>query len=150
MNRFIILIISFLVFAACEKKDPVDQVKVDDEIIRKYIQEHNIDAAKDESGIYYLITKEGNGYHPTINSYVTLKYKGYLTDGKVFDQTTNAVGFTLSELIEGWQIGVPKLKSGGKGIFLIPSALGYGSRGSGDIPGNAVLIFEIELIAFEN
>jgi FKBP-type peptidyl-prolyl cis-trans isomerase FkpA len=150
MRKIIFVFLSLLILGACEKKDPVDQSRIDDEIIQEYIQKHNLDVTKDESGLYYLITKEGSGNHPTIQSYVTLNYKGYLTDGTVFDQTTEAVSFYLSSLIEGWQIAVPKLKSGGKGLFLIPSALGYGSRGSGSIPGNAVLIFEIELITFEN
>lgn len=72
-----------------------------------------------------------------------------LKNEKIFDQTTGSpVSFPLQNLIEGWQEGIPKLKKGGKGTFFIPSALGYGPYGSGDIPANAPLIFEIELVNF--
>ncbi len=79
-----------------------------------------------------------------------VKYKGYLTDGTVFDQTTGSLSatFSLSGLIEGWQEGIPLLKKGGKGTFFLPSALGYGPSGAGSIPPNTVLIFEIELLDF--
>ncbi len=149
---FVLSILFFLwglgTATSCRKTETVDQGKIDDEIIRNYLTEHNIDAVKDSSGIYYQITREGNGNHPPPNAEVSVKYKGYLTDGTVFDQATSVVTFQLSQLIEGWKIGIPKLKPGGKGTFFIPSQLGYGSQATGDIPANSVLIFEIELVDF--
>ncbi|OQX80726.1 MAG: peptidylprolyl isomerase, partial [Bacteroidetes bacterium 4484_249] len=55
------------------------------------------------------------------------------------------ISFPLTAVIKGWQIGVPLLKQGGEGLFFIPSELGYGSQGTGSIPGNSVLIFDIGL-----
>ncbi len=133
---------------ACQKTENVNQDKVDDDIIQHYLTEHHIDAIKDASGVYYRITREGNGNHPPANAEVSVKYKGYLTDGTVFDESTSVVTFQLSQLVKGWQISVPKLKPGGKGIFFIPSRLGYGNQATGNIPANSVLIFEIELISF--
>jgi len=59
------------------------------------------------------------------------------------------VVFSLQNLVKGWQIGIPLLKAGGSGIFLLPSAMGYGTSGSGSIPPNAVLIFEIDLVSVQ-
>ncbi len=78
-------------------------------------------------------------------------YKGYLTDEDetVFEDTGfDAVTIDLSNTIEGWQIAVPMLKPGGRGLFLIPSELGYGSSATSVIPKNSVLIFNINLVAF--
>lgn len=84
----------------------------------------------------------------TVNSTVKVLYKGYLTNGEIFDQTNqDARVFKLKNLIEGWRIGIPLLKEGGSGIFLLPSAMGYGSNQVGAIPPNSVIIFEIELLS---
>ena len=77
---------------------------------------------------------------------MTVNYKGYLLNKNVFDQSTKPVQFPLSNLIEGWKICIPLLQKGGKGTFFIPSQLGYGPSGTGSIPGNSVLVFEIELL----
>jgi FKBP-type peptidyl-prolyl cis-trans isomerase FkpA len=80
-------------------------------------------------------------------STVTVAYKGYLTDGTVFDESdSNGITFSLRNVIQGWQEGIPLFKEGGSGMLLIPSALGYGSSSQGQIPANSVLIFEITLI----
>ena len=111
---------------------------------------------KDSRGFYYKIDQAGSGTAPTISSKVTLFYKGYLTNGTVFDQTGtaanfesgNAVTFPLNQLIPGWQIGLPLIKPGGKITLYLPPTLGYGAYGAGSsIPGNAALIFEISLVA---
>lgn len=141
--------ILIFLFSACKKEE--SQADKDDTIIQQYLSDNSIEATKDPSGLYYVITEEGTGDHPDINSEVTVKYKGYLTNGTVFDETTgnSSVTFPLSGLIRGWQIGIPKLKQGGKGTFFVPSALGYGSQAVGNIPANSVLIFDIELVSFD-
>jgi FKBP-type peptidyl-prolyl cis-trans isomerase FkpA len=131
------------------KKDK-SQSEIDEEVIVNYLKEHNLEATHHSSGVYYIISEEGTGGNPTYNSIVTVKYKGYLTDGSVFDQTTGDETFTysLNQLIKGWIIGIPLLQRGGIGTLFIPSELGYGSNDLQGIPPNSVLIFEIELIDF--
>ncbi len=148
MRYLTFLVVAVVLFSACNKESQEDK---DDVIIQQYLTDNNIDATKDDSGIYYIITEEGTGDHPDINSEVTVKYKGYLTDGTVFDETTgnSTATFPLSGLIRGWQIGIPKLKQGGKGTFFIPSGLGYGDNATGSIPANSVLIFDIGLVSFD-
>jgi FKBP-type peptidyl-prolyl cis-trans isomerase FkpA len=147
-NTVLLLILTLLIFSC--KKDDNSQVEIDDEIIRDYLSVNNIDATKHESGLYYLITQEGTGVHPTIHSKVTLKYKGYFKDGSVFDESGNSsITYHLSGFITGWQIGIPLLKTGGKGTLFVPSNLGYGPSGKGAIPGNTVIFFDVELIEVE-
>jgi FKBP-type peptidyl-prolyl cis-trans isomerase FkpA len=141
----IILILIPLLFFGCKKED---QSKIDNDIIKKYIADNGLIAQSTSSGLYYVITTEGSGDFPTINSNVTVNYKGYLTDKIVFDQSSSPVTFPLSNLIKGWQEGIQLMKPGGKALLLIPSKLGYGSRSLSKIPANSVLIFEIELISF--
>lgn len=149
MKNFNILILTsislfiILLFSSCE-----EQADKEDKIINNYLDENNLTAEKHNSGLYYIIEKEGSSDHPTLEDNVEVKYKGYLTDGTVFDQASSSVNFPLDILIEGWQIGIPMLGRGGKGIFFIPSALGYGNSKVGSIPANSVLIFEIELVDF--
>lgn len=155
MKYFSIALLFLVSFAGCEKdKAPTygtaEQVKIDDDIIKNYLTENNKEATSHSSGIYYEIIVEGTGGHPNVNSTVEVKYKGYFTNHVVFDETTGSKTFVnaLSELIVGWQIGIPLLQKGGKGVLYVPSYLAYGSRGQGSIPPNTVLIFDIELIDF--
>lgn len=120
----------------------------DEEAIRDYLAENSIDATEHESGLFYHIDNPGNGEAPEEDSTVEVRYRGYLLNGNVFDQTqgSDTATFELGGLIEAWRIAVPLLKPGGEGTFFIPSALAYGKAGSGGIPPNTVLIFDIELI----
>jgi FKBP-type peptidyl-prolyl cis-trans isomerase FkpA len=149
--RFLLLSLFALMLFACEKgRTPEQQLQYEIEKIQEYLRDRNLTAQSTPSGLHYIITEEGSGSHPTINNTVKVNYVGKLMkDESVFDQTNGTpISFQLAGLIEGWQEGIPFLKRGGKGTFYIPSALGYGPFGSGDIPGNATLIFEIELVDF--
>jgi FKBP-type peptidyl-prolyl cis-trans isomerase len=148
MRYFTVFILLAVLFTACKKDE--DQSIIDDDIILKYLKDKNLTATKDASGLYYIVYNEGSGGYPTINSTVEVKYKGYLTSGYVFDQTSGSstASLPLANLIKGWQIGIPLLQKGGNGLFLLPSALGYGNNAQSDIPANSVLIFEITLVDF--
>jgi FKBP-type peptidyl-prolyl cis-trans isomerase FkpA len=140
---FLLLAFTSLLFWSCKDKSDMDKIEA-------YLADNNLTATATASGLYYIITQEGTGDHPNLLSSVTVRYKGYLLDGTVFDQTTGnqTVTFPLANLIQGWQEGIPLLKKGGKGTFFCPSDLGYGSQQVGSIPPNSVLIFEIELVDF--
>ncbi len=158
MRKFSLLaLISILFVCGCSKDeviDPAEQLQKEIALIEAYLAKHNLTATKTASGIHYIITKEGTGDYPTATSEVTVKYKGYLLDGTVFDQTTgtDTAKFKLNGVIPGWREAVPLLKKGGKGTFFIPSSLAYGALGTqdGTIKPNTVLIFDIELIDFTN
>lgn len=141
--------IAVLIIPGCKKDDDAEkQAELDEQIILDYLAANNINAEKHESGLYYLITDEGVGEYPTAFSTVQVFYKGYFTDGSIFDQTTSGP-FTnpLQSLITGWQIGIPLVKEGGSITLFIPSALGYGETGSGSVPPNTVIIFDVDLVS---
>ncbi len=123
-----------------------EQLKVDTGLIEDYLKSKNLTAQKTSDGIYYIIQTEGSVEKPKITTEVTVTYKGYFLDGTVFDSATKAK-FRLYDVIQGWQIGIPKFGRGGKGTLLIPSKYGYGSR---EINGRsfAVLAFDIEVVDF--
>lgn len=136
-----------------EPRSAKEQAAKDDKLIQSFLKAKGIDASKTDSGIYYQITKEGEGESPNIGSNVKTHYKGMLLDGKVFDSSYDRgqpLDFPLANVIPGWQQAIPLLSKGGKGTFYIPSGLAYGERGAGGvIPPNAVLIFEVELLDFK-
>lgn len=105
-------------------------------------------ATKTCSGLYYQVLSPGADRSPSVCSYVTVNYKGMLTNGTVFDSTaTNSpASFPLITLIEGWKQALPLIKKGGKIRMYLPPSLGYGSSSSGAIPANSILIFEVELL----
>lgn len=151
MNKVWTLILTSLVIiciSSCKKEeDNNEQANIDKELIEQYISDNQLDAQSTPSGLHYLILKTGSGEHPTINSTVTVSYKGYLLNGDVFDEN---LAFTsrLSSLIKGWQEGIQLIGKGGKIKLLVPSALGYGSQQQGSIPANSVLVFDITLYDF--
>ena len=138
-------------FIACNSDDDGDQHATDIQQIEQYLLDNQLTAQSTDSGLHYIITKDGLGDHPNLQSEVKMRYRGYLLDGTVFDQVTGTdfIEFPLSGFIPGWQEGVQKFKKGGEGTLLIPSRLGYGNRAQGSIPANSVLLFDIELIDFQ-
>ncbi|GAA3652316.1 FKBP-type peptidyl-prolyl cis-trans isomerase [Flavivirga jejuensis] len=133
-------------FVSCSKDEVPDYVTLNDEEITDYIAENNLDATKSVSGLYYVIDEEGTGEQPTITSNVTVAYKGYFTNGSVFDES-DSLTYDLDRFIAGWREGFTYFKEGGSGKLLVPSHLGYGNDGIRGIPGGAVLIFDISLIS---
>ena len=135
----------------CSKQSYKDSVAlIDNQTIHEYIADSSLTVDSTANGLYYIIADSGRGtLHPGLNSSITVKYLGYLTNGTIFSRVGNApLTGKLSDLIKGWQYGIPLLKKGGKIKLIIPSALGYGCQTVGVIPGNSVLIFDIELLDF--
>ncbi len=71
------------------------------------------------------------------------------TNGNVFDKSTAPVAYSLLNLITGWKNGLPLIKKGGKIKLYIPPALGYGQNQYQSIPGNSILIFDIDLLDYQ-
>ena len=142
----IILFIGFTIaLLSCRKVD--NQAEKDDELIRNYLTRNGLEATRTSSGLYYLITEQGTGPFPTLDSRVRVVYKGYLLDGTVFDETDPAgLEFDMRSIILGWQEGLTYFREGGKGKLFVPSKLGYGNQQVGNIPANSVLVFDIYLL----
>ena len=103
-----------------------------------------------ESGLQYIIQKEGNGASPTAKDKVEVHYEGRLINGDVFDSSYKRgkpTSFGVNQVIPGWTEGLQLMKPGSKFTFFIPSNLAYGERGAGaKIGPHSTLIFDVELI----
>ena len=122
----------------------------------KFLEENKLKEGvmETESGLQYKVIQEGMGTeNPAPTDEVTVHYTGKLIDGTVFDSSVERgepISFPLNGVIAGWTEGLQLMTGGAKYEFYIPSELGYGPRGAGaDIPPNAVLIFEVELISIQ-
>jgi FKBP-type peptidyl-prolyl cis-trans isomerase FkpA len=110
---------------------------------------------KTKSGLMYRILRKSEGRKPTALDTVTVHYRGWLDSGKDFDNSYKGgepITFPLTKVIPGWTEGLQLVGEGGKIELLIPSEIGYGTRGDaqGGIPPNAMLHFSIELIKVSN
>lgn len=106
-------------------------------------------AVKTASGLIYRSLKEGSGASPAATDKVKVNYRGSLIDGKEFDSSYAAgkpAEFQLNQVIKCWTEGLQMMKPGGKAQLVCPPDIAYGERGSGIIPANATLVFEVELI----
>jgi len=132
-------------YDVCQLKAP------DSEIVRldKYISDNNITAVKHCSGLYYTIVTAGTGNSPVPCSTVAVNYTGTYTNGNVFDKSTLPVTFALNQVISGWTKGLTLAKRGSKIKLYIPPSLGYGPNQYQTIPGNSILIFDIDLLDFQ-
>jgi FKBP-type peptidyl-prolyl cis-trans isomerase FkpA len=97
-------------------------------------------------------TVVGTGDEAITGKNVTVHYTGTFEDGRSFDSSVGRGPFSFKlgagQVIKGWDQGVAGMKVGGKRKLVIPSELGYGSRGAGDvIPPDTTLHFEVELLA---
>ena len=145
-----LLSIGFLLISCNKEEDAPDgppSVQIEE-----YLEANGIvGETTTSSGLVYIIEEPGGTEKPTQNSSITINYKGYLTNGVVFDETTGTPRtFPLRNLILAWQEAIPLIGRGGKIKILAPPSIAYGNnppRGS-VITANSVLVFDIELIDF--
>ncbi|MCW9710849.1 FKBP-type peptidyl-prolyl cis-trans isomerase [Avibacterium sp. 21-586] len=106
-------------------------------------------AKKTASGLMYRIEKAGEGAALKPDDMVKVHYTGKLADGTVFDSSVERgqpAEFKLNQVIKGWTEGLQLVKKGGKIALLIPADLAYGKQGSGPIPPNSTLYFDVEVL----
>ncbi len=104
-----------------------------------------------ESGLQYILLKEGKGENPALTSNVKVHYHGTLIDGTVFDSSVDKgkpATFGVNRVIKGWTEGLQLMNVGSKYRFFIPQELAYGAfpRKEGKIKPFDALIFEVELL----
>jgi len=106
-----------------------------------------------ESGLQYIVLREGDGPKPKETDRVAVHYRGTLIDGTEFDSSYKRgepITFEVMGVIAGWTEALQLMNVGSKYRLFIHSELGYGERGAGaDIGPNATLIFEVELLSIE-
>ena len=105
------------------------------------------------SGLQYRVIKEGDGETPVKDDKVKVHYVGKLLNGSEFDNSIERgepTEFGLNQVIKGWTEGLQLMNSGAKYEFFIHPRMAYGARSRPQIPGNSLLIFEVELIEVIN
>ena len=123
-------------------------------ILHDYVRNEGIAAQPSESGLYKIILTPGTGNGTAAGKKVTVHFVGSFIDGREFDNSykrNEPFTFQLGagKSIAGFEEGIATMKKGEKCRLIMPSTLGYGSRGvSGRIPAFATLIFDVELLDF--
>ncbi len=105
-----------------------------------------------ESGLQYIVKKEGSGAKPSAEDVVEVHYRGALLDGTEFDSSYErgqTVKFPLNRVIPGWTEGLQLMSPGAKYKFFVHSDLAYGDQGNNRIAPGETLVFDVELISFE-
>jgi len=159
-------------FLACEETTVITELEINERqrlIIEEYLENKNItNFQKTASGIYYHVLTPGTGAQvPTTDAIVSVHYTGTVLYGNRFDSSkfrgepfefqvgTGRIVDEYDELgepvfdggvIQGWVEAVSLMQVGEETRFYIPSDLAYGTDGSGNIPGNAVIFFDIEVL----
>lgn len=155
-------LVSFKSAEEMQKKadeDAAKQKDVDDQKLQAYFTEKGLKPQKTESGLYYIIDREGTGEPISQGKKVTVNYTGTNLKGEKFDSNVDPkfshvspFAFTagVGEVIPGWDEGVMLLKKGSKARFFVPSTLAYGKRAMGpEIGENEILVFEVEVTDVE-
>jgi FKBP-type peptidyl-prolyl cis-trans isomerase FkpA len=104
------------------------------------------------SGLQIETITAGEGESPKVTDKVKVHYTGTLVDGTKFDSSVDRgepITFPLDGVIKGWGEGLQLMKVGGKSRLVIPPSIGYGPQGTGPIPPNSTLIFDVELLGIE-
>lgn len=145
---FLTLLSCFFLFSCSDDDMFKDYTEENEQEILDYLSQNNLNATKDEYGLYYIIDEPGTGLQPDYTDVVTVSYDGYFTDGTSFDQSDeDGIVVSLSQVISGWTIGIPYFKEGGSGKLIIPSRLAYGSSDYNGISGGSVLVFDVNLLS---
>ncbi|MDB5229805.1 MAG: FKBP-type peptidyl-prolyl cis-trans isomerase FkpA precursor [Chitinophagaceae bacterium] len=152
MRKILTIVCMAVMISSCIKDDKGCQGVMpsqEEAQIKAYASTNGMTVSKHSSGLFYQILNQGSGPTPSLYSKVFITYTGSLIKNNVvFDSQTNPglTGWTLSSLIEGWQIGLSLIQKGGHIRLIIPSSLAYGCAGQGNIGSNEVLYFDINLI----
>lgn len=141
---YLFLAILATAITACQK----DGIPEDDQI-NSYVTSKNLTVTeKTASGLRYIVTKANpTGAALKAGQTINVNYAGTLLSGKSFDSGNFNFVLGGGRVIAGFDEGIAKMKVGEKATLIFPSTLGYGSSGSGPIPANSPLVFDIEVVS---
>lgn len=150
MKRILLAMAVVFLLAGCKDEEELtyeQQLAIDTALIDDFLATNNIEAEVDPSGLRYVIQVQGSGPTPELASGMVAAYEGRFLDGEVFESNSEFT-FRLSNMIDGWRIGLPYIQEGGEISLYIPSGLAYGITGSnaGTVPPNTVIVFSVQVL----
>ena len=141
---YLFLAILAVAITACQK----DGIPEDDQITSYVTSKKLTVTEKTASGLRYIVTKANpTGAALKAGQNINVNYAGTLLSGKSFDSGNFSFVLGGGRVIAGFDEGIAKMKVGEKATLIFPSTLGYGSSGSGPIPANSPLVFDIEVVS---
>lgn len=148
MKRLLFFASLLFIFASCNTYSDQELEGFDKEI-QAYIKKNKLDLDASPSGLYFKITKEGDGRLIQYTDSVSISYKGKLLNGRIFDYTKEPLTFAVKDLIGGWKEALLSCKKGSEVVMIIPPQIGYGNHKLDDIPQNSILYFEMKVWGFK-
>lgn len=159
LTAFVLFFAFLSVFSACQEErvtpyDPTAQAEADDKLIKEFMAKDTLmkNAVRTGSGLYYAKSTAGSGPQIKANDKVKVHYIGKFLNGSTFESSyTGGNPLEVSKVgtgrvIKGWDEGLQLMQEGETARLYIPSGLAYGPYGSGKIPGNTCLIFDITVL----
>lgn len=146
-------IFSFLVvllISSCGELYSLEERKSIDQEIEDYIQEKGWQMERSDSGLYFEHLEKGNGIPIPLDAHISVTYKGRLLNGKLFDESgAEPLVFKANQLIEGWREALLLMSEGSAARIIVPPHLAYKKATKGDIPADAILVFDFKVHSFE-
>lgn len=155
VTRFLVAIIIGVIVVSCidEAEPYVPPTKAEEaallEIYLDTLANRGLDIDTTALGVYYITDSIGNGTYPEVGDTCVVKYTGSFMDGSIFDTSgENTWEYVLGAegVIDGWNDGTSVIDEGGSAFLIIPSELGYGETGAGNIPPNTTIVFSVEMV----
>ena len=141
-----------LLLTACKSADQKSTASSTDSVaVPQKAAATGQDTVKSATGLMYIDIKRGIGKIPHTGQEISMNFVGMLTNGKGFDSSVDPLHpyktqVGVGQLIKGLDEGLLTMAAGGKRRFIIPGDLGYGPQGLEDIPPNATLIFDVDML----
>ena len=158
------LVLTIAFITGCIKDDDEELKAEEERLLEQYLIDNNITQEPTSSGLYYIPIVEGTGHQPGDSTWIEIRYIGELVDGTVFSTNDDSVAMVHDLYQESYLYGPTRLQignisiaglseglqymyAGGRGKFIIPSYLAYGSASLNLIPPYSTLIYTIDLLA---
>ncbi len=153
LRRTAVLYVALAFVTGClDSSAPGDAIPIEETSFASALGVNLTASTRTQNGMYYRDLTVGTGAVVANGQTLEVRYTGWLSSGFQFDSNRAAAAtfsFVLGtgNVIQGWHEGLQGIRVGGSRQLIIPATLGYGPGGSGPIPGNAVIVFTVDVVA---